>query len=79
MCIYIVFLEDRVHITPCLHHFRLVLTSVLTPFRQWLVEDSILVTGDSLLVTGDSLLVTEKFLLVTEDSLLVTDRTFNHL
>lgn len=72
MCIYIVFLEDRVHITPCLHHFRLVLASVLTPFRQWLV-------GDSLLVTGDSLLVTEKFLLVTEDSLLVTDRTFSHL
>lgn len=72
MCIYIVFLEDRVHITPCLHHFRLVLVSVLTPFRQWLV-------GDSILVTGDSLLVTEKFLLVTEDSLLVTDRTINYL
>ena len=66
MCIYIVFLEYRVHITPCLHHFRLVLTSVLTPFRQWLVEDSILVTGDSLLVTEKSLLVTEESLLVTE-------------
>lgn len=65
MCIYIVFLEDRVHITPCLHHFRLDFDSVLTPFRQWLIEES--------------LLVTEKFLLVTEDSLLVVDRTFNHL
>ena len=72
MCIYIVFLEDRVHITPCLHHFRLDFDSVLTPFRQWLIEES-------LLVTGDSLLVTEKFLLVTEDSLLVVDRTLNHL
>ena len=69
---YYSFLGSRVHITPCLHHFRLVLASVLSQFRQWLV-------GDSLLVTGDSLLVTEKFLLVTEDSLLVTDRTFNHL
>ena len=65
MCIYIVFLEDRVHITPCLHHFRLDFDSVLTPFRQWLIEES--------------LLVTEEFLLVTEDSLLVVDRTFNHL
>ena len=72
MCIYIVFLEDRVHITPCLHHFRLVLASVLSQFRQWLVGESILVTGDSLLVTEDSLLV-------IEDSLLVIDRTFNHL
>lgn len=72
MCIYIVFLEDRVHITPCLHHFRLDFDSVLTPFLQWLIEES-------LLVIGDSLLVTEKFLLVTEDPLLVIDRTFSHL
>ena len=66
------FLGSRVHITPCLHHFRLDFDSVLTPFRQWLV-------GDSLLVTEKFLLVTEDSLLVTEDSLLVIDRTFNHL